>query len=106
MEQVPQVPPLDVKRALEERAGEIQLVDVRRPSEWREGHVEGAVHKPLDRLRGSLGGLDPARPVAVYCKSGYRSSISSSILQACRVQGSVQHHRRLRRLESVAPALR
>ena len=82
VEQVPQVPPLDVKRALEERAGEIQLVDVRRPSEWREGHVEGAVHKPLDRLRGSLGGLDPARPVAVYCKSGYRSSISSSILQA------------------------
>jgi rhodanese-related sulfurtransferase len=44
--------------------------------------VEGAVHKPLDGLPGSLGGLDPARPVAVYCKSGYRSSISSSILQA------------------------
>ena len=82
VEQVPQVPPRDVKRALEERGGEIQLVDVRRPSEWREGHVEGAAHKPLDRLRDSLGGLDPARPVAVYCKSGYRSSISSSILQA------------------------
>ncbi len=82
VEQVPQVPPRDVKRALDERAAEIQLVDVRRPSEWREGHVEGAVHKPLDQLPRSLAGLDPARPVAVYCKSGYRSSISSSILQA------------------------
>ncbi len=82
VEQVPQVPPPDVKRALAERAGEIQLVDVRRPSEWREGHVEGALHKPLDQLPRSLAGLDPARPVAVYCKSGYRSSISSSILQA------------------------
>lgn len=82
VEQVPQVPPADVRRAIEERGGEIQLVDVRRPSEWREGHAPGAVHKPLDRLRDSLGGLDPARPVAVYCKSGYRSSISSGILQA------------------------
>ena len=60
---------------------ELQLVDVRRATEWHGGHVPGARHKPLDHLSTSLKDLDRTQPVAVYCKGGYRSSIAASLLQ-------------------------
>ncbi len=59
----------------------VQIIDVRRPAEWQEGHVPGARHKPLDNLTALLSDLDPRQPVAVYCKGGYRSAIASSLLQ-------------------------
>jgi hydroxyacylglutathione hydrolase len=60
----------------------LALLDVRTPAEWNDGHLIGAIHAPLDRLRESLLELDPKRTVAVYCKGGYRSIIASSLLQA------------------------
>ena len=59
----------------------VQIVDVRRPAEWSSGHLSSAVHMPLNRLIGTMRELDPKRPVAVHCKSGYRSSIAVSLLQ-------------------------
>ena len=58
----------------------LQIADVRRPAEWDDAHIEGAVLLPLNRLATSLTQLDPARPVAVHCKSGYRSAIAASLL--------------------------
>jgi len=54
--------------------------------EWKAGRLAEAVHHPLDamKLGASLeviNGLDPARPIAVHCKSGYRSSAAASLLQ-------------------------
>lgn len=63
----------------------VQILDVRRPDEWEQGHIPGAVHVYLARLRDGLDGaerLDRERPVAVYCDSGYRADIGASILQA------------------------
>lgn len=59
----------------------VQIIDVRRPAEWQEGHVRGARHKPLDKLTSLLNDLDVNQPIAVYCKGGYRSAIASSLLQ-------------------------
>jgi hydroxyacylglutathione hydrolase len=61
---------------------DLQIVDVRRPPEWSAGHIEGAVLCPLDRLSKSISELDRAKTLAVHCKSGYRSMIACSILQA------------------------
>jgi hydroxyacylglutathione hydrolase len=58
------------------------LLDVRRPAEWIEGRIPSAAHLPLDTLPHRLAQLDSARPTAVYCKSGYRSAIACSLLQA------------------------
>jgi glyoxylase-like metal-dependent hydrolase (beta-lactamase superfamily II)/rhodanese-related sulfurtransferase len=71
-------------RELEVRSPENgwQIVDVRRLGEWKAGHLPGAVHLPLDRLSESLGSLDPEKPTAIHCKSGYRSSIACGLLQA------------------------
>jgi hydroxyacylglutathione hydrolase len=59
----------------------VQLIDVRRAPEWEEGHLERAIHRPLDKLRKSVEDLDRNRPTAAYCKGGYRSSIATSILR-------------------------
>jgi len=59
----------------------VQVVDVRRPAEWTSGHLSSAVHMPLNRLIGTMRELDRKRPIAVHCKSGYRSSIAVSLLQ-------------------------
>jgi len=61
---------------------DLRVVDVRRPPEWAAGHIKEAVLHPLDRLRSSLADLDRKDLLAVHCKSGYRSAIACSLLQA------------------------
>jgi hydroxyacylglutathione hydrolase len=66
---------------LNKRAASLQIVDVRSPREWKNGHVPGARHIFLPELRKRVGELDRAKPTAVYCASGYRASIAASILK-------------------------
>ena len=63
------------------RAGAVQVVDVRREGEWQQGHIPNAAWWPLDNFRVSAPEVDSALPVAVHCKSGYRSVIACSLLQ-------------------------
>lgn len=66
-----------------ERRDQVQILDVREQWEWDAGHIEGAVHIPLnDVLAGKTSGLDPGRPVVAYCKSGPRSEVATLMLQA------------------------
>lgn len=64
------------------RDPDFSVLDVRRPSEWNDGHVARATHSPLDHLQKRLGDLNRTGKTAVYCKGGYRSSIACSLLQA------------------------
>jgi DMSO/TMAO reductase YedYZ molybdopterin-dependent catalytic subunit/rhodanese-related sulfurtransferase len=59
---------------------ELQLVDVRTAAETATGTVPGAIEIPLAVLADSLDALDRDRPVVVYCASGYRSVVASSVL--------------------------
>ena len=64
------------------RAGKkLQLLDVRSPGEWKAGHMPHARHIFLGELRKHLGKLSKTMPTAVYCDSGYRASIATSILK-------------------------
>lgn len=66
---------------LHERNGELQVVDVRSPNEWKNGRIPNARHIFLPELRDRINELDHAKPTAVYCASGYRASIATSILR-------------------------
>jgi hydroxyacylglutathione hydrolase len=66
---------------LNERKSSLQVVDVRGPGEWKKGHVPGARHIFVPELRKRVGELDRNRPTVVYCGTGYRSSIASSVLK-------------------------
>ncbi len=72
---------VDELKALLQETDALQVVDVRRPPEYAAGHVPRALARPLDRLERELEGLDPARPTAVVCAGGYRSSAGTSLLR-------------------------
>jgi hydroxyacylglutathione hydrolase len=69
-------------RDLHAQLSEFTVLDVRGRGEFDAGHIPGAQLHPLETLRSSLTALDPSAPVAVHCKSGYRSSIACSLLEA------------------------
>ncbi len=58
-----------------------QILDVRERVEWLAGHIAGSTHVPYHDVDGIPPGIDPARPVAVICASGQRSSLAASLLQ-------------------------
>ena len=60
---------------------DVVVLDVRRDLEWREGHLDGAVHIPLHELPARLDEI-PDGEVWVHCRSGYRSSVAASLLDA------------------------
>jgi hydroxyacylglutathione hydrolase len=79
--QIAQIAAEELNRELAASPDSIQVVDVRRKSEWEQGHIAGALHKPLDRLESMLGNLKRDRPIVVHCKGGYRSGIACSLIQ-------------------------
>jgi len=66
-----------------EKESELQILDVRRPPEYESGHVPHALHAQLSSLQANIPNLalDPAKPTAVICAGGYRSSAATSILR-------------------------
>lgn len=55
----------------------VQLLDVRTPDEYAEGHIAGAKNIDIyddDFISQATESLDKSKPVAVYCRSGKRSA--------------------------------
>jgi len=59
----------------------LDILDVRREGEWQAGHIAEAQWRALDTFPQGLPAIDMGRPVAVHCKSGYRSMIACSLLE-------------------------
>jgi glyoxylase-like metal-dependent hydrolase (beta-lactamase superfamily II)/rhodanese-related sulfurtransferase len=57
----------------------LELVDVRRDGEWREGHVATARHVPLPQLAEDPGQVRDG--AWVYCRTGQRTIIAASLLE-------------------------
>ena len=65
----------------------VQLVDVRTPAEYLDGHLDGAQNIDMqadDFIDVARARLDRRKPVAVYCRSGKRSARAAQML-ACAV---------------------
>jgi len=58
---------------------EVVILDTRRNLEWRDAHIEGAVHIPLHDLLHRLDEV-PDGELWVHCAGGYRAATASSIL--------------------------
>lgn len=64
------------------RADELRVLDVRRPTEYRDGHVPRAESFPLGpQLGDAVSRLEADRKTAVICAGGYRSSAATSMLE-------------------------
>jgi glyoxylase-like metal-dependent hydrolase (beta-lactamase superfamily II)/rhodanese-related sulfurtransferase len=58
-------------------------IDVRRETEFADGHVRGATNIPLNDLTdpGSMANIDELQNLYLYCGSGYRSVIAASLMK-------------------------
>jgi hydroxyacylglutathione hydrolase len=56
------------------------VIDVRSDREWNAGHVEDAIHIPLEELTKRTGEIPRDRNVATMCEGGYRSALAASLL--------------------------
>jgi hydroxyacylglutathione hydrolase len=81
VERLPQITVHELRRQL--AGGEVEVLDVRQPAEWVAGHVDGATFITGGELPQRLDEVPrTGKPVAVVCGSGYRSSVSASLLDA------------------------
>lgn len=62
------------------------LIDVRDEAEYRQGHLPGAVHVPLDSLEASLAQLPLDREIIAYCRGRY-CILSLKAVQTLRANG-------------------
>ncbi len=60
----------------------VNLIDVRKQSEYLSEHVENAENAPLDFINDSMMKIDKNKTSYVHCAGGYRSMIFASILKA------------------------
>lgn len=49
------------------------VLDVREDYEWEAGHIDGALHIPVEEIPGRLDELDPDTDLHVICRTGGRS---------------------------------
>lgn len=75
--------PEEAKHFMDSRAGDsYQILDVRQPKEYEQGHLPGALLIPVKEVVARKAELDPEKPVLVYCHSGVRSKAASQLLLA------------------------
>ena len=59
----------------------VNLLDVRKESEYKTEHLVGAVNFPLDFINRNMAQLDRNQKYYLHCAGGYRSAIACSILK-------------------------
>lgn len=61
----------------------LEILDVRKPGEYDNGHVKGATNVPLDTLRDPLNMamINDENNLYIHCAGGYRSVIAASLLK-------------------------
>ena len=60
----------------------INILDVRKASEYKSEHVKGTLNAPLDFINDSMSAIEKDKTYYVHCAGGYRSMIFVSILKA------------------------
>ena len=63
-------------------SGEVELIDVRDPHEWLQGHIGAARHIPLARLRTGAKALLSRDNVIFVCAAGVRSNMAAQLAVA------------------------
>jgi hydroxyacylglutathione hydrolase len=60
----------------------INIIDVRKKSEYDSEHIDEAINIPLDYINQNMGEIDPEKTYFVHCAAGYRSMAFISIMKA------------------------
>ena len=58
-----------------------QIIDVRTPAEFKNGHIKNAKNIPLQSLNQNLSKISKNKPVITCCASGARSAAAKNVLE-------------------------
>lgn len=58
------------------------VVDVREPDEWQAGHVQGAIHIPVDQVLSRVDELPTDKDLLFICAAGVRSALACEMAAA------------------------
>lgn len=64
------------------RAGNVHVIDVRKPDEFASGHIQEAENLPLDYINDLMEQFPKNETLYIHCAGGYRSMIAASILKS------------------------
>ena len=71
---------ISIEETIEEKDKGTLVVDLRGASEYKEGHIEGAINVYFGTIEENLDEIPKDKPVVVHCQSGHRASIAYSVL--------------------------
>ena len=55
------------------KLSKVQLIDIREPYEYEEGHIEGSINIPMGDFLEKLDELSRTKQIIIYCNTGRRS---------------------------------
>lgn len=64
------------------KLNKINILDVRKVSEFENQHIEGSINFPLGQIQENISEINSKERLHVHCAGGYRSVIAISILKA------------------------
>jgi len=81
LDYIPQISVQEFVELLAQERDHIEVLDVRESGEFQAGALDNSARIPLGQLQDRAQELDASKLLVVHCKSGYRSSIATSILR-------------------------
>ena len=78
------LPPARVEEMI--RAGEVELVDVRKQHEWEAGRIAGSRHIELNELPEKAAELAVDKTLVIYCHTGNRSGMAAEALRSAGIE--------------------
>ena len=81
LDYIPQLSVQEFSDLQQNEKDRVEVLDVRENGEVEAGAMDNSIRIPLGQLSTRTKELDPSKLLIVHCKSGYRSSIATSILR-------------------------
>jgi phage shock protein E len=59
------------------------VIDVRTEQDWKDGHLNGAILIPHDRIEQGIAAVTPGKKsrIYLYCRSGRRTALAQDVLE-------------------------
>ena len=80
--EVDQIKTINIAALKEVYNKELNILDVRKPSEYEAEHIDGAQNFALDYINKQMSEVNKDTEYYMHCRSGYRSTVAASILKA------------------------
>ena len=87
----PQITPQEATKLINKEHA--QVIDVRKPAEYKKGHIARAVNMPVDTIQNRLGDLSRERPVLLVDRTGGDARTAARLLRGVGLRARKRHVR-------------